>query len=103
MTDIEKELVANGYKRSTCSYGMAFKGTEILYQKRITDNHGTRYFISCWYYSKCSITPETIQFEVQFTLKDGESMDVTSFYKCVYKSEILFENIWTKLECGYRD
>lgn len=97
------DMNVSGYRKWVSHLNQVLKGTDTLYQKRITDEKGIRYFVDAWYYPSVAgtIVDDRFQFEVQFTLPDGEKMNVMSFYKEVDKSEQLFDLMWNKLELGY--
>lgn len=104
---LEQELTLHSYTKQVAGHYNTFKHTDILYQKRISDSKGKKYFINIWYYpaNRYGHTdlPESIQAEVQFT-GDGvtdEYVDVTLFTKDLDKIEEVFENMWVKLGLGY--
>lgn len=105
--DLHEQLISRGYSKHVAGHYTTFKHTDILYQKRISDSKGKKYFINIWYYpaNRYGYTdlPESIQAEVQFN-GDGvtdEYVDVTLFTKDIDKIEEVFENMWVKLGLGY--
>ena len=106
MMQLEQDLLNRGYKQSIEPHWKSSKMTDVLFQKRICDGKGTKYFINVWYYpaGRYGYTdlPESIQAECQFH-SDGvteETMDIQLFTKDIDKIEEVFENIWNKLELG---
>lgn len=104
-----KQLVLNGYKRfptNDINHPLAVCG----YQKRITDDTGTKYFINVYEYNFEDIAnyPKSnkisYQFEEQFRLPNDENVKVTYLYnetRSLVDIEEWFESIWLKLNCSY--
>jgi hypothetical protein len=104
---LEQELTLRGYTKHVADHYRVLNNTDTLYQKRISDSKGKKYFINIWYYPAQRYghtdLPESIQAEVQFT-GDGvtdEHLDVKLFTKDLDKIEEVFENMWVKLGLGY--
>ena len=100
---IEKILENSGYKR----YEDYLRRAYCLYQKKITDSKGIRYFINYYLYrdEKQNITFEV---DLQFELDDCV-MNITLFnfkieeliYPVVEAIEAKVEDIWQKLGVKY--
>lgn len=100
---IEKILENSGYKR----YNDNFRNAYCLYQKRIEDAKGIKYFINYYLYrdEKDNITFEV---DLQFELDDCV-MNITLFnfkieeliYPVVEAIEAKVEDIWQKLGVKY--
>ena len=103
MRNLKEELVNNGYRKHRHESYRVLKNTDLLYQKRVSDNKGILYFINCWVYERDgSIFKEDIpQFEVQYTLKDDETCNVCPFYKDIAKAESFFMKLWEKMDFDY--
>jgi len=101
---IEKSLLEAGYKKHVSSTYEAFKCTDTLYQKRITDSNGTKYFVNAWYYAAQPYANEGVQFEVQFYNRNDEvEMDVSLFTNDVNVAESKFDLIWLNMNLGYAE
>lgn len=107
MTPLQETLISKGYKKHVSEHYKTFHATDTLFQKRISDDKGKKYFINIWYYlaGRYGNTDllESIQAEVQFE-NDGvteETMNVQLFTKDVEKIEQVFENMWKCLALGY--
>ena len=102
---IEKILENSGYKR----YEDIWRHAYCLYQKKITDKKGIKYFINYYLYrdEKQNITFEV---DLQFELDDCV-MNITLFnfkieeliYPAVEAIEAKVEDIWQKLGAKYYD
>ena len=100
---IEKILENSGYKR----YDDIWRHAYCLYQKKITDKKGIKYFINYYLYrdEKQNITFEV---DLQFELDDCV-MNITLFnfkieeliYPVVEAIEAKVEDIWQKLGAKY--
>lgn len=104
MTPLQQKLVNMGYKKHTGEGYVILKATNTLYQKRITDEKGTLYFIDIWYYPEGRHSfhvPEGIQIEVQFHKEDESFMHVMLFEKDIAKAEEELFHIWKTLNLGY--
>jgi len=107
-TPLQQDLISRGYKKHVSEINKTFKMTDTLFQKRISDERGKKYYIDIWYYAAGrhgqTSLPESIQAECQFHNGDGitdEPMNVQLFIKDVDKIEEVFENMWVKLGLGY--
>lgn len=100
---IQQQLTIAGYMLHRHDYHKILKGTELLYQKKISDEKGIRYFINCWVYEKDGelFKEDMPLFEVQFTMKDGEKCDVEPFYKDIQQVEAFFDKLWKNMQFGY--
>jgi hypothetical protein len=104
--DFQALLLASGYVKSVSKHYTTYKTTDTLYQKRITDSIGKKYYINIWWYSEKwyaeTLSPESIQAEVQFTgYEDDETTDVLLFTKDLVKIEAKFEEMWNLLKFDY--
>ena len=107
-TPLQEDLISRGYKKYISEGNKIFKMTDTLFQKRISDEKGKKYYIDLWYYpagrhGQISL-PESIQAEVQFHDGDGtteENINVQLFIKDIDKIEEVFENMWQKLGLNY--
>lgn len=104
--NIEDVLIEKGYKKYVSQSNSVFKMTDTLFQKKVVDDKGVRYFIDCWWYKEETINgytiPESWQFEVQFHGNEAsQTMNVMLFEKDVDKAEQMFNDVWTKLNLGY--
>lgn len=104
---LQEYLILRGYEKYVAESYKTFHMSDTLFQKRITDDKGKKYYINLWYYAEGRYghtdLPESIQAEVQFET-DGvthENMSVTLFTKDVDKIEEVFENMWVTLNLGY--
>lgn len=104
-TPLQQYLIDAGYKKHVSDSNKLFNHTDTLFQKCIKDDKGKKYFINMWYYPEHSYggidLPEQIQGEVQFTLQDGEHLEVISFYTDIAKIELQMEELWVKMGFGY--
>ena len=105
-TECQTLLLAKGYGKSVSKHYLTYKSTDTLYQKRITDEIGKKYYINIWWYPEKyygeTHVPESIQAEVQFTgYEDDETTDVLLFTKDLVKIEAKFEEIWNLLKFDY--
>ena len=108
ITLLQAELLARGYKKWVSETTRIFKMTDSLYQKKVIDNKGKKYFIDIYYYPAGRYgnrdMEESIQAEVQFHNGDGitdNTMNVQLFVKDIDKIEEVFENMWVKLGLNY--
>lgn len=106
-TPLQQTLLDSGYTKHVSNSYKTFHSTDTLFQKCIRDNNGKKYFINMWWYDFSFMenypVKESIQTEVQFTLKDGERVDITSFYKDIDKIELQMEEFWVKMGFDYCD
>lgn len=102
---ITQELLDAGYTYHKSDMYKIFHGTEHLYQKRIRSDDGhTMYFVNAWVYPDLPAQSGNVQFEVQFSDKEGNAvMDVTLFTKSPEEAENTFLDMWNKLSFGYCD
>lgn len=102
MTDV-KELEANGYKYFNSLQWEILRSTPHLYQKKVVDGVGIRYFIDVFYYPGHPETHENgFQFETVLYDKDKEPLaQITLYTSDMEKAEQAFSEMWTKLNCGY--
>ena len=92
---IEKILENSGYKR----YDDVFRSAYCLYQKRITDEKGIKYFINFYKYGQ--------EYEVRMDIeKDIYSLELTLYAfnsqtTSLEKVEKDIESMWKDLDCDY--
>lgn len=107
MINLQQDLLNKGYRKHVSKHHLTFKMTDTLYQKRITDDKGTKYFVDAWYYPAIQYSSvfvdESVQIECQFSGKrEGETFaNVILFEKDIDQAEKTLENMWDKLELGY--
>lgn len=104
--NIQDQLISKGYKKYVSKSNAVFKSTDTLFQKKVVDDKGIRYFIDCWWYKEQTINGHTIpegwQFEVQFSGDDvSKTMNVMLFEKDVDNAEQMIDHMWTVLNLGY--
>ena len=102
MYNIEEELEKRGYRRHVHESYRIFKSTNLLYQKRITDANGTRYFINAWIYPELPVE-QRVQFETQFSNEGEAVLDACSFYRNPEEAENQFKDIWSTMGYGYTE
>jgi hypothetical protein len=103
---IQEKLLEKGYKKYVSKSNAVFKSTDTLFQKKVVDDKGVRYFIDCWWYKEEVINGHTIQeswqFEVQYSSSPvSNTMNVMLFEKDIDKAEQMFDHMWTVLNLGY--
>lgn len=106
-----KLLLESGYIQWTVN--KTFKPyAELLFQKRITDELGTKYFINSYEYRFDDVPnyPNPLKvsytFEVNFTLLNDERANVHYLYnstKTLEEIELFFKNCFIKLNCVHYD
>ena len=94
-----ESLKAAGYKHWRDTSGL--HRTEDMYQKKVTDLVGVRYFINLWHYPAARYgnldTPEAFQVECQLTMKDNEHLDLVYLYdktRTIQDVESMITTIW---------
>lgn len=92
-----QELEDNGYTCYTSNTYKTIKNTDTLYQKRITNKIGIKYFIDLWYYENVW-QPEAVFYDI-----DNNALFEVTLYDASYINiiEEKFEKIWSKMNCGY--
>lgn len=103
MSNLTEQLIEAGYKKHVAEFYKVFHSTDTLYQKRIDDERGKRYFINAWHYPKDEVIPfEALQFEVQF---DGAMEDDVINVEISTNNYVLaekeFDRIWKLMNYGY--
>lgn len=110
---VPEDWIAKGYKqfKSTTKPLAAFG-----LQKRFDDDSGKRYFITVWVYDNSPFQDRfegwvkyNFQPDVQFTMEDGTTFDVTHYHTnnakwgvtSIDDVEAFFYNMWEKLGCEY--
>lgn len=94
----EQKLLQHGYTKSVCRTYKAIMSTDTLYQKRVRDDEGTKYFINAWYYPPLQLPGRdtikaTVKFESQMEC-EGNTVDVSPIGVDVENAERLFEKLW---------
>jgi len=99
----QQRLLDSGYNHHECDMYATLHGTRHLYQKRITDDHGIRYFINAWYFHKQSGMPtDGVQMEVQYTDMFDDNINVCPLLgDKIEQSEKFFEEMWERMDFGY--
>jgi hypothetical protein len=118
MTIVEQMLQAGYRFHTNHGKGLGCKG---LYQRKIKDEEGTRYFINCFVWNFAEAFPhasapegDKYSFEVQFYDREGETFDVKTHdnfeanqygrkIKTLREVEDFFTVIWEAACCGYYD
>lgn len=102
MSEATKQLEDSGYKKYVADFYKTLMHTDTLYQKRITDQSGVRYFINAWYYDT-DILKDSIQFDVQFTINEEESIhtNVTLVTNDIKFAEVEFDKLWNRMNYEY--
>jgi len=112
-----KELLDNGYQK----FRDNLKNSEALYQKRVSDDEGIKYFLNVYHWNIKKLDPNTpiphsFHFEVQF-YKDQEAKENTvnvSFHgefidneyrptTTLQDAELFFEGMFDKMKFEYRE
>jgi hypothetical protein len=107
-TVLQQKLLDNGYRKHCSLNYTTFHSTDTLYQKRIDDDVGKRYYINAWYYpckdwNNGNISPESIMVEVQLKDQDGDAYLTVSPWvnNDIVKAEEIIDRIWLSERCGY--
>lgn len=116
--EFEKQLEEAGYHWFTDHFKKSLRG----FQKRITDENGTKYFITGYHWNLAKIFPEkefidkdTYSFEVQFTIDENEkAQGITIKFNAEFLSndlniplttlkevEEFYEKMWNTLKPDY--
>lgn len=103
MSTIKQDLLDSGYREHRSETYNLFRSTDLLYQKKVTDEKGVRYFINCWMFEKDGdiFKEDSPMFEVQFVMKDGEHCGVNPFYVDIQKAEDFFHVLWEAMDFAY--
>lgn len=105
LTPLQQSLLRGGYKQYLSDEPYLGHSTNQLFQKRIVDDLGTRYFINVYYYPEQRIEyyfcPECIQVEVQFKDADDEVINVTLSEKSIDKFEKKLQTMFEVLNLEY--
>jgi hypothetical protein len=109
MTDIQERLIKEGYVKSVGEHYRFMHESDTLFQKRIKDNKGTRYFINVWWYPERAIGSHTLKEDIQYditihTIDDSYdkvvSLEWNSGYT-VLEAEELADKLWEVLGGAY--
>jgi hypothetical protein len=109
MTELQQKLESLGYTKSVQESYKIFHSTDTLFQKRIRDKKGTRYFINIWWYPttvvKGHALNEGIQYSVQIHTEDDShnrvvNIEFGSDYSVV-EAENLCDELWETLGGKY--
>lgn len=116
MTQLQQNLIDKGYSKWIDDKNHFMHDTNIAYQKcfrRIDPDEGytlgKKYYLTAYYYDNADlkrnipgVCDESLQWEVQFTLENGNVFDVTYCTTDIEKAEDFFANMFEKMEClGY--
>lgn len=102
MSEVTDKLEAEGYTKHVAEFYRTLMRTDTLYQKRITDKYGTRYFINAWYYDN-EVLKDSLQFDVQFTIDEDEQnhINVTLVTNDIRFAEAEFDKMWDRMIYEY--
>lgn len=99
--NIKDELTSLGYKEYISDWYHKFQCTDTLYQKKVKDDKGIRYFIDIWYYPEV-MEHISIQIECQlYNQENTAAMDITLFEQDPKKAEEYLQYMWETLKLGY--
>ena len=93
---VSKELIKNGYRKYVQS-----ETEPILYQKKVHDDNGIKYFINCYHYTCFKMN--NWEFKIQIESKFG-TINVTLFNSkklTIKQLEEFMEGIWFNYGCIY--
>lgn len=108
----EAILLSAGYKKYVSESTRTFKSTNTMYQKKVKDDVGVKYFINVYEYKFIDRDNKkylSYQSEVQFNGELPEDSLVTNtievilFERNLTKVEATFENMWETLKLGYEE
>lgn len=103
MTKLEQKLIDLGYKKHVSESNRIFKSTDTLFQKKVTDDKGIRYFIDVWYYPPQRIAgrilDEGIEPEAQMSFEDDTKMNVSFLTYDIGLFEVRFSDVWELMNC----
>lgn len=85
-------LLQEGYKKFNQP-----DGEPTLYQKKIKDDKGIKYFINCYHYNFPNMNMNTWEFDMQTTSKAG------TINTRLFNTEINIHQIEVFLECAWKD
>lgn len=110
MSKYEKQLLNKGYRKSVQESYKLLHQSDTLYQKRVSDYNGVRYYINVWWYPERPTggmghgsIPESIQPEVQMLTPDGNRVDIAYLSDDIEKAETFFDDTWVELGMEYDD
>lgn len=99
---LSKQLIELGYKKHISDSYKMFHSTNVLYQKRVDDDKGIRYYINSWYYPDGHSHEEGIQIDVQlYGVENKVIMNVTMFEQDPRNAEMYLQYMWETLKLGY--
>lgn len=100
----EEILLSNGYNKLNIEteYDFIVKYSDAMYQKRVKDKKGTKYFITVYFYDG---TFPSYEFELYSTLKDGIAINtklysVPANYK-IQDVEKIIDDLFTNSNMNY--
>jgi len=103
------QLIAAGYRKSKSPGSKQF--TDILYQKRIDDTNGKKYFINIWEWDnrehkrrnpELPMNDFSYQADAQMTDRHGSTFNMEMLSpESVERVEAFMESTWRLLECEY--
>lgn len=102
--DVRTELLTRGYRYHVDNTNLHH--TNHLYQLKVNDDDGTRYYINAYYYAETSTSvmtiPETVQFECVLYNNDSEPVINASLYTQIpVEAEAYYDVMWRGLGLGY--
>jgi hypothetical protein len=104
-TPLQKQLITEGYKLCESRENFLGKSTNVLYQKRIRDDNGTRYFIDAYYYPSQKYTtvvcPESFQVDAQLSWAGGDVFNITLLDGDIKTCENRLKVMWEGLNLDY--
>ena len=107
MNKYHKTLLEKGYRKHVHESYKLLHMTDTLYQKKITDSTGVRYFINIWWYPERTVGDmghvmcESVQPEVQMTTRDGTHVSIEYLSCDTEKAEDYFDDVWVELGMDY--
>tara|TARA_B100002019_G_C21107384_1_gene516634 strand:+ start:477 stop:824 length:348 start_codon:yes stop_codon:yes gene_type:complete len=99
-------LLESGFVKDVRSQYVTFQNTDTLYQKKVCDDKGVRFFLNAWYHKEKQIAQHTIpasfSFELQFSQDEGETVININILTDNHEvAEAKANEIWQKLNCDY--
>ena len=89
----EQDLLDAGYTNIVSESCSTVVKTDVLYQKRIEDSWGTRYFINCYSFGK-----EPVVFKTDFYSGTGQKVFSVELYTHdIEEAEDQLDDIWYKM------
>lgn len=106
-TSLQQSLLDAGYREHFSADHHTFHSTQWLYQKKVTDNVGVKYFINVYWYDCPELEfvgwREGLQFEAQLHYREGSVVDVKFSDTDIIKIESRIDDIWSSGVLDYYD